>query len=153
MFKNYVLGAEVASKGDFHIANISMLLNDGVLVEGEDYQKFGGITLLSKQSNNMPKYIKTVMERDDLTNLEEYIPLTYFKDLLESNIKLVKDLYEEKTIFGKKFVKPKGILKDVLLNEKLVKSVVSSDELEELYKDDLIKGDIKLAKNKHLVWY
>ncbi len=153
MLKNYVLGAEVAEKGNFHIANISMLLNDGTLVEGIDYQKYGGITLLSKDSLVIPKYITKIMWRKDITDLSELLPLVYFRELLENNVKLIDDQYEELIIYTKKFVKPKGELKKVLLDEKLTKSVVGNKEIFYLYKDNLIKGDIKLSKSKHLVWY
>jgi len=153
MLKNYVLGTEVAQKGNFHIANISMILNNSVLIEGADYLKFGGITLLSKQSLNLPKYIRDIVNNNDMTDLSDYIPSTFFLELLENNTKLIKELYEEMLICGKKFIKPKGILKEILLNTKLVKSVVNKNEIKELYKDELIIGDIQISKSKHLVWY
>lgn len=154
MLKNYVLGAEVATKGDFHIANISMLFKDLPLVEGIDYLKFGGITLLSKDSYQYPNYIRNIMLAPGMTDLSDLLPLTYFKDILENNITMVKDSYEIIKIEDKKFVRvDEPVLKEVLMREATTKSVVGSEEIEELYEDNLIKGHMPISKKKTLVWY
>ena len=152
LLEDYVLGSELAEKGNFHIANISMLLNERNMVEGEDYLKFGGITLVNKETNKLPKYIGVLMFRKDNLDLSEYVPYTYMKETLENTIKLVSDKYTEEKFYGKKFIKPEGELK-VLLYPKIVKTVVDIDEIEELERDNLIEGKLKLSKNKYLVWY
>ena len=153
MFEDYVLGSEVASIGDFNISNISMLINDGVMVEGVDYYKYGGTTLLYKYSNTLPEYIKKIIENKELTDLSNFYPINFFMDDIMDKKITDKTLYEEVKINGKKFIKPKGELVDILKDIKKVKSVVHKKELEELYKDNLIKGDIKISKDYHLVWY
>jgi flagellar hook-basal body complex protein FliE len=154
MFKDYVLGAEVAKKGNFHIANISMLLKDFNLVEGIDYQKYGGITLLNKKSLKMPNYIYTILWNKDMTNLEDYLPMPYFKELLDNKISMIRNKYKVVEISDKQFIEIKDEkLKDVIFNEKLIKTVVDFSEIKELLEDDYILGYEKISSNKALVWY
>lgn len=154
MLEDYVLGAEVAEKGDFHIANISMLFKDLPLIEGIDFLKFGGITLLNKKSLAYPKYIRTIMDSNEMTNLSEYIPLTLFKEILDNNLNLVKDKYDVAKICSKQFVKISDVeLREVLMDGDLVKSVVFNDEVNQLMGEELIIGSIKLSNKKSLIWY
>lgn len=154
MLKNYVLGAEIASKGGFHIANISMLFKDLPLVEGVDYLKYGGITLLSKNSLKYPKYIRNIMFSNKMTDLSELVPLNYFKDILENNITLIKKDYKIVQVENKKFVKIiNDKLKKIIINEKFTKSVVGNEELEDLIKEDIVLGYIPISKDKSLTWY
>jgi hypothetical protein len=154
MFKDYILGAEVAQKGNFHIANISMLLKDFDLVEGVDYQKFGGVTLLNKQSLKMPKYIYALLWNKDMTNLKEYIPLALFKDMLNGKISMIKSKYKITNIADKQFVQiTDEKLKKVIYNERLVKTVVDFSEIKELLEDNYILGYEKISSKKALVWY
>ena len=154
MLKDYVLGAEIAKKADFHIANISMLFNDLPLIEGIDFLKYGGITLLNKKSLGYPKYIREAMFRKDITDLSDLLPLTYFLDILDGNIKLIKDSFEIIKVQGKQFIRINDkYMSDIIMNEKLVKSVVDNIEVDGLESDNLIKGKLKIAKSKFLVWY
>ena len=154
MFNDYILGAEVAQKGNFHIANISMLLKDFDLVEGVDYQKFGGVTLLNKKSLKMPKYIFALLWNKDMTNLKEYIPMAHFKDMLDNNMKLLKSKYTVINIADKQFVQITDTnLKEIIYNEKLVKTVVDFSEVKELLDDNYIIGFEKVSAKKALVWY
>jgi hypothetical protein len=154
MLKNYVLGAEVAKKGKFHIANISMLLKDFGLIEGIDYLKFGGITLLNKQSLRCPKYIYKLMWDKSMTDMSDLVPLTFFKETLENNTKLIEKEFKILKIEGKQFVNITGVeLRSVFMNESVVKSVVDNDEIPDLVNDNYIDGYIKLSNKKSLCWY
>ena len=154
MLKNYVLGAEIAKKADFHIANISMLFNDLPLVEGVDFLKYGGITLLNKQSLGYPKYIREAMFRKDITDLSNLFPLTFFKDTLDGNIKLLSDKFKVIKVEGKQFVQiTDDKLKEIFIDNKLVKSVVDNSEIDELVDEDYIKGHLRVSNKKSLTWY
>lgn len=154
MLKDYVLGAEVAVLGGFHIANISMLFKELPLVEGVDYLKFGGITLLNKKSLIYPKYIKEIIDSDKVTDLSDLVPLTFFKETLENNMKLVKKKFESVKICGKQFVEiTDEELKRVFMEDSIVLSVVNNDEIEELVSDNYIDGYIKLSEKASLTWY
>jgi len=154
MLKDYVLGTEVAKKGDFSIANISMLLKNNGLIEGIDYLKFGGITLLNKKSLNMPKYIQKVMFDKDITDLSDYIPYLHFTTILENNISLLKSKIDTVKISGKQFIKIKDEkFKKILTSDNIIKSVVANEEIPDLEKDKLISGSIKLSSQKSLCWY
>ena len=158
MLKNYILGTEIAKVGNFHIANISMLLKNNNLIEGIDYLKFGGITLLNKQSIRYPNYIiKAIYDTihsSRFTDLSDLIPITYFNEMLENNKRLIQKSYEVVVVDGKKFVRIKDAkLKDVLFDDTKVKSVVNRQEIEGLLSDKLISGYINLSNSKTLVWY
>jgi len=154
MLKDYVLGSEVAEKGNFSIANISMLLKNNELVEGVDYLKYGGITLLNKKSPNMPQYIRKIMLSEGMTDLSEYIPYLHFTNIVENNINLLKNKIDKVKIGGKQFVKVKDEkLKKVLTQDSIIKSVVANEEIPDLIKDKLISGNIKLSSKKSLCWY
>jgi hypothetical protein len=129
-----------------------MLLNEGKLIDGVDYLKFGGITLLNKKSLNFPKNIENILWRKDNTDLSDLVPYTYMKDILDNTIKGIESKYEPVTIYNKKFIRPKDELK-VLLYPTVIKVVVPADEIEELEDDNLIDGKLKLSKSKYLVWY
>lgn len=154
MLKDYVLGTEVAEKGDFHIANISMLLKNFGLIEGVDYLKYKGVTLLNKKSLVLPKYIRDVMMRKDLTDLSEFLPFTLFSDLLEGNLRLIKDKFTVIRIKDKQFVKFKDKeFRELLLNEDIIKCVVDNSEIKALVNEGFILGYLKLSNRKSLCWY
>ena len=154
MLENYVLGAEIAKKGRFHIANISMLLKEFGLIEGIDYLKFGGITLLNKKSLRCPKYIYKLMWDKSMTKMDDLVPLTFFRETLENTTKLIEKDYEVLKIEGKQFVKITGKeLNTIFMNEQIVKSVVANDEIPDLEAGKLIDGYIKLSNKKSLCWY
>jgi len=90
MLTDFVLGTEIAKEGNFHIANISMVIKNPELVEGTDYLKFGGITLLSKKSLGFPRNILLPIHSGKMTDLSNLIPLGYFKDELENNLNMLK---------------------------------------------------------------
>jgi hypothetical protein len=154
MLKDYVLGTEVAIKGGFHIANISMVFNNFNLIEGVDYLKYGGVTLLSKKSLNYPKYIATNIQWKGHTDLSDLVPFIFFKETLENNLKLIKEKYEIVVIAEKKFVRilDKKLFK-IMTTDKIVKSVVNNSELQELTNGGYILGHLKLSANKSLTWY
>jgi hypothetical protein len=154
MLKDYVLGAEVATLGGFHIANISMLFKELPLVEGIDFLKFGGITLLNKNSNIYPKYIKAIIDSDKVTDLTNLFPLTFFKDTVENNMKLVKNKFRSVKICDKQFVEiTDDELRDVFMNDDLVLSVVKNEEIDGLVEENYIDGYIKLSEKASLTWY
>ena len=154
MLKDYVLGAELAKKGDFHIANISMVLKDFGLVEGIDFLKYGGVTLLNKHSLRCPKYIEVLMWNKTMTDLSKFLPYTYFSDLVDGNTKMLEGKFKKFTIEGKQFVEiTDPNLSSVMMNEKLVKSVVDNSEIPELVNEDYIVGYIKVSTRKTLCWY
>ena len=158
MLKNYILGTEIAREGKFHIANISMLLKEHNLIEGVDYLKYGGITLINKESLRFPKYITnlidTMVYKNSYTDLSELLPMVYFKDLLENNTRLIEDKFEEVQVDSKKFVKiTDKKLSSILLNDSLIKSVVENSEIKDLINDNFILGHIKLSNKKSLTWY
>lgn len=158
MLKNYILGTEIAKAGNFHIANISILLKENNLIEGTDFLKYGGITLINKESLRYPKYITDLIDnmiyKKSFTDLTDLIPMTFFKDLLENNIRLIQDKYIEVQVDSKKFIKiTDKKLSNVLLNEKLIKSVVNNSEIHDLLNENYILGYIKLSNKKSLTWY
>jgi len=154
MLKDYVLGAEVAKKGNFHIANISMLLKDFGLVEGIDFLKYGGITLLNKKSLRCPKYIEVLMWNKSMTDLSELLALPFFKDTLDGNISYLRNKYTIVKIEGKQFIKITDTeLNEVMMNERLVKAVVETSEIKELLEGNYINGHMKISAKKSLCWY
>jgi len=156
MLKNFILGTEVAKIGNIHIANISILLKENNLIEGVDYLKFGGITLLAKQSLQYPKYITELINNNinKFTDLSELVPAKYFIDVLENNTKLIAKKYQTITVDSKKFIKilDKDLFK-IMTNELITKSVVTNDEIPELISENYIVGYIKLTEKKSLCWY
>jgi hypothetical protein len=154
MLKDFVLGTEIAKIGNFHIANISMTIKEFGLTEGVDYLKYGGMTLLSKKSLLLPKNVYEPMFSGKVTDLSEYLPFNWFIDQLENQTRMIKDRYEVIKIEGKKFIKIiDEQLKEVMFNEKLVKYVADSEELQDLINDNYIEGYIKLSNKKYLTWY
>ena len=154
MLKNFILGTEIAKAGNFHIANISILLKENGLLEGVDYLKYGGITLIAKSSIRFPKYITEIINENKFTDLSDFLPLNYFKDLLENNTKLIADKFTEVEIGGKKFVKiTDKKLSNIMTNDTTVKSVVDNSEIPELVNENLIVGHLKLSNKKSLIWY
>jgi len=158
MLKNYILGTEIAREGKFHIANISMLLKEHNLIEGVDYLKYGGITLINKESLRFPKYITnlidTMVYKNSYTDLSELLPMVYFTDLLENNTRFIEDKFKEVQVDSKKFVKVTDKkLSSILLNDSIVKSVVENSEIKDLINENFILGHIKLSNKKSLTWY
>jgi len=154
MLKDYVLGSEIAEIGNFSVANISMMLKDSKMIEGTDFLKFGGITLLNKKSLETYNYINKIINTNKVTDLSDYVPYTYLVDILQGRFSKIKDKFEIVTVNDKKFVKfLDEDLKKLILNEKFTKSVVNADEVEYLLKDGLIIGSFQLSKSKSLVWY
>jgi len=158
MLKNYILGTEIAKEGEFHIANISMLLKEHNLIEGTDYLKYGGITLINKESLRFPKYITnlidTMVYKNSYTDLSELLPMVYFTDLLENNTRFIEDKFKEVQVDSKKFVKVTDKkLSSILLNDSIVKSVVENSEIKDLINENFILGHIKLSNKKSLTWY
>lgn len=154
MLKDFVLGSEIAKGGDFHIANMSMVIKDFELVEGTDYLKFGGITLFSKTSICFPKNIDVVMKTYKFTDLSNLVPLKFFKDELENNTNMIKTKFKEVKVDGKQFIEiTDEKLSEVFHNPKLVRSVVSANEIPELVNGGYILGYMQVNKNKYLTWY
>jgi hypothetical protein len=154
MLKNFVLGTEIAKAGNFHIANISMAIKEFGLTEGVDFLKFGGITLLSKNSLLLPKNINKIILTENTTDLSEYLPFYWFMGQVENQTRMIKDRYEVVKIEGKKFINiTDKELKEVMFNEKLVKYVCDSHEIQDLINNNYIKGHIKLSNKKYLTWY
>lgn len=154
MLKNFILGAEIAKVGNFHIANISLLLKENGLLEGVDYLKYGGITLVAKSSIRFPKYITEIINNNTFTDLSGLLPQNYFIDILENNTTLIKDKFKVVNIQGKKFVKiTDDKLQKIMTNDTLVKSVVNNSEIQELLNEHYILGYIKLSTKKSLTWY
>jgi len=154
MLKDYVLGSEVAEVGGFHIANISMLFKDFPMIEGVDFLKYGGMTLLNKKSLLYPNNIVKIMYSGKLTDLSPYLPYNYFADELENNFTNVKNKFKKVKIGGKQFVEiTDDKLKEILMDDKIVRSVVDNDEIPELVNENYIKGYIKLNSKKSLTWY
>jgi len=153
MLKDYILGTEIAKKGNFHQANISMLLSDFGLIEGDDYLKYGGIVLINRKSLLLPNYIKEVIKNNEFTDLSNYLPKVYFMDILENQTSNIKDKFNEVTISSKKFVQIDEGLQELFKNDNLIKTTVDNSELSELVAGGYIKGSIKLSNKKSLVWY
>ena len=165
MLKDFVLGTEIAREGKFDIANISMTISDFGLVEGIDYLKFGGITLLSKKSLVIPNNIYAAMFSENITDMSNYIPYNWFMEQIENHTNLIKDRYELVEIGaytdlkgkykkGKRFIKiTDDELQNIMFNEKLVKYVVDLKEIAELEAGNFIDGHIKLSNKKELIWY
>ena len=152
--KDYILANEIVEKGNFNIANISMMIKDNKLEEGEDFLKFNGVVLINKKSNKLYKYIYNIINDNIFIDLSEYIPYVYFRELLDNNTNYIKNMYEEVSISGKKFIKiTDKTLKKVLYNERKIKVIVPEKEKNELYRDKLIEGDLNVGKGKFLVWY
>jgi len=153
MLKDYILGSEIAEKGGFHQANISMLLSDFGLVEGDDFLKYGGIVLINKKSLLLPNYIKEVIYKNKFTDLSKYIPMSYFLEIIENQTKLIQGRFKQVTINNKKFVELDKELQELFSNDLLIKTTVQNSEIPNLYSDNLIKGSLKLSNKKSLVWY
>jgi hypothetical protein len=154
MLKDYVLGAEIAQKAGFSIVNVSLLLQNDNFIEGEDYFKFGVVTLINKNSDRLPKYFRAAIAEHEYTDLSELLPMKYFNDMLEGCSTKIKDKYRVKDILGKKFVEIiDKDFKDIIMDNKKVKSVVQSEEIPELQEGNYIDGCIALNKSKYLCWY
>ena len=154
MLKEFVLGTEIAKAGNFHIANISILLKENGLLEGTDYLKFGGITLIAKYSLRFPKYINDILIKGEYTDLSEYYPLNHFKDLLENQTKLIENKFDVVTIDSKKFVKiTDKTLFNIMTDDTIIKSVVDNSEIKDLVNEKFILGHMKLSNKKSLTWY
>jgi hypothetical protein len=154
MLKDYVLGSEIAKIGGFNIANISMTIKCCGLVEGRDYQKFGGMTLLNKKCLFLPNNINNIIKSGKTTDLSDLIPHSFFIDTINNLTTLIKDKYQIKNVQGKKFVKIKDKkLFDIIVNDNLTKYVVETYEIPELVNKNYIQGHIKLSNKKELVWY
>lgn len=154
MLKDFVLGTEIANKGKFTINNISIAINAFNLVEGRDYLKFGGITLLSKECTFLPHYIYKNMFGDGITDLTDLLPYTYFMDEVEKTTTLIKNKYTLVDVSGKKFVKiTDKELYNAFFKKRLTRYVVHSSEMPELINGRYIDGFIKLSSSKVLTWY
>jgi len=99
MFRNYILATELSAQAKFNISNVSMAIHPSQgVIEGLDFYKFGSITLLSKQSKNLPSYIQNHINEqlDNLTDLKGLYPKRYLEEVLggAKNTKLVCDVIE-----------------------------------------------------------
>lgn len=174
--ENYVLGSELAEKGNFHIANISMLINEEFMLENIDYLKFGGITLLNKKCDVLPAYIRKVIDTGTLSDLTGLIPKSFIKYELseefedEDNIKLnadgiegvqpattknyinkVKDMYEDIVVNKKAFVR---ITNDTLAEafaDRKNRAIMDASEFPEA--DEYVDGYMELSSGKVLAWF
>lgn len=150
--KTYVLGSELATKGGFNISNISMLIADENMVEGEDYLKYGTVTLINSESPNLPTYIGKVIDEQEMTNLSGYMPTKYFMEQVENHTKLITGMYQDVKICNKKFVK---VEEETPLHEAFrtgnILNVCDVSEWPEM--DDYITGYVDLTKDKRLTWY
>jgi len=154
MLKNFILGTEIAKVGGFHIANISILLKENGLLEGVDFLKYGGITLIAKKSIRFPKYITEIINKNKFTDLSNLLPQNYFLDILEGNTKLIENKFKVVDILGKKFVDINDEkLFNIMTVDTLIKSVIDNSELQELINGNYIMGHLKLTNKKSLTWY
>jgi len=154
MLKDFVLGTEIAREGKFDIANISMVIKGFDLVEGSEYLKYGGVTLLNRTCPRIPLNVMKVMYSDKMSDLSEYLPFNYFMDLMENQTRMIKDKFEIVKVSGKKFIKVTDEnLNEVLMNDKLVKYTVDAEEIPELVNKKYIEGHLKLSNKKYLTWY
>lgn len=175
--ENYAVGAELAEKGGFHISNISMLLKEDNMVEGEDFLKFGTITLINMDSPWLPAYIRKVITEHKLTDLTGLIPASYAEEELSEEIEDenaevilndegIEDVqkiptknyfsklagkYEEVKVAKKKFIKlTDNKLIDAFADDK-VRCIMDASEFPESSND--VDGFINLTPTKVLVWY
>jgi len=174
--EKYVLGSELAEKGNFHIANISMLINEEWMQEGIDYKKFGGITLLHTECLVLPAYIQKVIDEQELSDLSGLVPKSFVKSELseyfEDEDKVVYNsagLEDVQPVITKNYInKIKGMFEDVMVSKKsFVK--ISDDKLALAFADrknraimdvddfpeanEYVDGYIELTNDKVLAWF
>jgi len=156
ILKDYVLSTEVQKIGKFKTSNISMFIKKPEIIEGLDYMKFGGITVINKspeRSNLYPNYIKKIIQENNLTDLTNLIPYSFLKETLENNLSVIKGKYRKVKVQGKQFVEMDYELKDIFMLKSLVRIIVDDKELEFLVKEKLIQGYLGINNNKTLCWY
>lgn len=154
MLKDFTLSSEIAALNNLNMVNISIAIKKCDLVEGLDYLKFGGITLLSHKTDKLPKYIHNLLFSNEYTNMSKYIPYIYFKEICEGKISGISDKFKNVVISGKQFVEiTDKELRNVISDTSLVKAVVPKEEVDELLKNGYIQGFIDLKKSHSLVWY
>ena len=174
--EKYVLGSELAEKGNFNIANISMLIKNEDLIEGDDFLKFGSVTLIKKTSPVLPNYIKKVIEEQELTDLTGLLPKIYISNALSEEVEpetiilnedciedvqpikvktylpKISGMYKSIKVHNKNFVK----ITDPLLAEAFHDSnkgtcLLDPQDFPEAY--EYTKGNMPLGKEKFLGWY
>lgn len=175
--EKYVVGSELAQKGDFHIANISMLIKEENMVEGEDFLKFGTITLINTESPWLPAYIKKVINEQELTDLTGLLPIGFVEEELSEEVDFdeedivlnkdgiedvqkitvknylpkITDMYENVIVGKKKFIRLHDDKLIEAFNDKKIRCVMDMNELDEIKED--CDGYIELTKQKVLAWY
>lgn len=151
--KTYVLGSELAQEGGFNISNISMLIADEAMMEGSDYLKYGTVTLINTESQNLPAYISKVIEEKELTDLSGYLPKNYLLEEVEEKTKLIMNMYTDVKICNKNFVKikPETPLYEAFHGGEHILTICETSEWPEL--DQYIKGYVDLTKDTRLTWY
>jgi len=154
MLKDFVLGIEIAELGNMAVANISMAIQERNLVEGEDYLKFGGITLFSKKTPNLPRNLENLLYRKELTDLSSYVPYSHFVETVNGKLSRLKDKFTKVQISGKQFVQiTDSELYSVFMSNDLIRCVVPANDVKELVEDELIEGSMTLSNSETLVWY
>jgi len=162
MFGNYVLAQELFEKTGFASSNISMVIKDDRIEEGNDYLKFKSVVLLYKHSLNLPKFITEPMKKyeDEFTDLSDLIPYIYFTELTDENIKSIEDKFEIVELGGGEDMRPKKFVRitdetlhNVIYDDSKIKVTVENSEIKELVQGKYIDGYIQLSNRKSLVWY
>jgi len=152
IFKDYILTDEIYQKAGFAPSNISIMIQN--MCEGLDYVKYGHTVLLNRNASNIPEYIKTEIQNTTYTDLSETVPFDYFVWVLENKLTLIGDKYKKIKIGNKYFVEfLDEELKDVMLNERMTKSVVKKSEMLGFIEEEMILDYIELTEYKYLVWY
>lgn len=175
--EKYAVGSELAQKGDFHIANISMLIKEENMIEGEDFLKFGTITLINKESPFLPAYIKKVIDEHELTDLTGLFPIGFIEDELseeqefnEEDIVLNSDgiedvqkisvknylpkiagKYTDVTVGKKKFIRLTDEKLIEAFNDKKIRSILNTTDFPAA--NDYVDDYLELTKQKVLAWY
>lgn len=152
--KRYVLGNELAEIGNFHIANISMIVkkfhdNDNY----SDAKNLGNCTFINSDAE-LPKHIIKLLHK--CTPMNNKLPMTYLTKELKLNkdkiLLALKDyITSTERIGGKEFV----VFTDefVQIFKDKVHYVLNKSETDEALKNDYIDGFIQLSRNNFLVWY
>lgn len=155
---DFILGNELAEKGNFCVGNISMVknkLDDKGLTN--DIIKMNNCTFVKKNSVNVPLYFKNVMSSNEFTDLTNLLPITYFMEeyrILHTDIKKLKELkfiIEELQISSKMFFRFSDEF--VKICENSVMYTLSKKETMECLRTTTIDKYIQLSKNKYLTWY
>lgn len=158
--KDYLLTAELAEKGDIHIANFSnyynLLQDQDTFQSSQEMIKYGACTFINSKSSNIPQNFKDIINSHEFTRMDNKILNSEFISETGTSLKvLVNSLKEynptQVEVSGKKFTQFDDSFIELLKNKCI--NVLSKEETEECTKDKSIDGSIKLSTNKYLTWY